>query len=248
MVNTSGTLIVNDPLVALTRIVCGSVGACGLLPPQPTSDPTETSARARTHNEARIVRTFLRTRHSSPKNTGKSRRPAMPPDSGAIAACAAPYEMVSELDAVPPALIVGCAGLKLQVIPTGRPVQLTAPQSKFVDSIRHTLDTTFAQQALRLDLRQPINLEPAPPCVPMLCPIGQVNALRRIRAYEAVAMCTKVGTFKTTERPCKHDRHQQASHSKHEHIQEAAKVKRAKVTVGGVKLLSAMLLPTTVAA
>ena len=49
---------------------------------------------------------------------------AVPLGSDIPAARTEAAEIVSELVACPPAVIVGCAGLKLQVTPTGKPAQL----------------------------------------------------------------------------------------------------------------------------
>ena len=72
----------------------------------------------------------------------------MPPDNGTIAARAEPVETVRVLEAVPPAVIVGCAGLKLQVIPAGRPVQLRVivPASPDFDTICNPTAAEFVPE------------------------------------------------------------------------------------------------------
>src|SRR5579863_3601265 len=97
----------------------------------------ETTASRVRHREARMTRAFLRTRHRENIASGKSNIPAALDDHGIPAAFTALAEMVSELVAVPPAVIVVWAGLKLHVMPAGRPVQLklTVPASPDFETI-----------------------------------------------------------------------------------------------------------------
>jgi len=84
-----------------------------------------------------MTRAFLQTRHRENIANGKSSIPVALDDHGIPAAFTEAAEMVSELVAVPPAVIFVWAGLKLQVIPAGRPVQLkvTVPASPDFETI-----------------------------------------------------------------------------------------------------------------
>jgi len=86
-----------------------------------------------------MTRALLRTRHRENIASGKSSMPVMLDDHGIPAAFTALAEMVSELVAVPPAAMVVCAGLKMHVIPAGRPLQLkvTVPASPDFETIRN---------------------------------------------------------------------------------------------------------------
>src|SRR5580704_3281203 len=137
MLRVSGMVLVTESLAALIRMVCAPVGRLGWLifdppPPQPVRNPVKASASRARQISAWIPRAPLRMRHSRKSEAGSISRSVMPLNQGMAAAvvAGAVAVIVSDVEAVPPAVMDGFAGVKLQVIPTGRPeqVKVTFPE------------------------------------------------------------------------------------------------------------------------
>lgn len=135
MFRTGGIVRVSEPLVAFTRIVFEPVSwmDCDgvLLPPsQPISPPIETAEITRRQIINWMRRLTFRIRQMLMSDTAKSKAP-IPRSSASPAVWGAVLVILKEVVALPPDVIFACAGLKLQFIPTGSPVQvkLTVPAS-----------------------------------------------------------------------------------------------------------------------
>ncbi len=115
-----------EPLVALTRMVFGPVSCVGcgvLLLPQPSTHPRETTDKSRRHRSDCILRPSLLIRQRQNSEKGRSRIP-IPLFQSIPAVCVA-LLVIEKLVVAAPLLPNGaCDGLKLQVMPAGRPVQL----------------------------------------------------------------------------------------------------------------------------
>lgn len=76
----NGVLLVVDPLVAMTRIVCEPGVGCVVFDPplHAVRHPSENTDRSSRHKSARRFRVSLRTRHRKNMSTGISKIPVVP--------------------------------------------------------------------------------------------------------------------------------------------------------------------------
>lgn len=127
MFRTRGIVLVTELQVALTRIVFWPVSFVDwtvvLLPPQPSTPQKETDNNNRTASKDGMLRLPLLILHKQNSENGKSTAPIPWPQSTPAEAVA--LELIErDVFASPLAVIIVCGGLKLQVMPIGKPVQL----------------------------------------------------------------------------------------------------------------------------